>query len=142
MWIVPKGRGRSCRRSACPTLVQVETIKPAEREVIANQEDNAQLHNVVVLRAVICVLRVADCRTELVPNTVSGPELEEVIEAVEHQAVVDCKTELVPNKDNEPEVEEVIEAVEHQAVVDVRRTVHSCAEILTRLQDTPNPTRL
>ena len=68
--------------------------------------------------------------------------MEEVVEAVEPQAVVDCNTKLVPNRVDEPEMEEVIEAVEHQVVVDVRRTVHSCAEILTRLQDTPNPTRL
>ena len=60
-----------------------------KKKVIAIHEDNAQLHNVVVLRAVIGVPRVADCRAELVPNKVSEPEVEEVIEAVEHQAVVD-----------------------------------------------------
>ena len=70
----------------------VETIVPAEKEVIAIHEDNAQLHNVVVLRAVIDVPRVADCRTELVPHKVNEPEVEEVIEAVEHQAVVDASS--------------------------------------------------
>ena len=57
--------------------VHVETIVPAEKEVIANHEDNAPLHNVVVLRAVIDVPEVADCRAELVPHKINEPEVDE-----------------------------------------------------------------
>ena len=78
-----------------------------------------------------------DCRTEL-DNEVNEPEMEDVIEAVEHpvvvedevieavapQAVVDCRMKL-DNKVNEPEMEEVIEAVEHPVVVDVRSVPQS-----------------
>ena len=59
---------------------------PAEQEVIAIHEDNAQLHNVAVPRAVINVPKVVGRAQQD-----HEPEVEDVIEAVEHQAVVDDK---------------------------------------------------
>ena len=50
--------------------------------------------------------------------------MDEVIEAVAPPAVVACRTELV-NKVNEHEMEVVIEALEHPAVVEVRSVPQS-----------------
>ena len=88
--LLPMCRAKPCNPEQVAVhqgYVHVDTIVPAEKDVIANHEDKAPLDHVVVLRAVIDVPKSRTVERNSCPTKPTSPKWA-ILETVEHPAVI------------------------------------------------------